>query len=56
MAKAAQDTNFDSLGLKLMRGLVDEISGQIEFENNIGTGIIITFKIDLLVAKLPILN
>ena len=47
MAKAPEDA--DSLGLKLMRGLVEEISGQIQFENNNGTIITITFKTDLLV-------
>jgi two-component sensor histidine kinase len=49
MAKAPDDTDPDSLGLKLMRGLIEEISGQILFENNHGTIITIAFKIDLLV-------
>jgi two-component sensor histidine kinase len=56
MVKATEDTYLDSLGLKLMRGLIEEISGQIQFENNNGTVIRITFKIDLLVQKSPILN
>ncbi|WP_426667428.1 sensor histidine kinase [Mucilaginibacter sp. McL0603] len=56
MGKATKDINLNSLGLKLMRGLVDDISGQINFENNNGTIITITFMIDLLVEKLPILN
>ncbi|WP_426667430.1 sensor histidine kinase [Mucilaginibacter sp. McL0603] len=56
MVKATEDIDIDSLGLKLMRGLVEEISGQIQFENNHGTIITITFKTDLLVEKLPILN
>jgi two-component system, sensor histidine kinase PdtaS len=46
MAKAPEDA--DSLGLKLMRGLIEEISGQIQFENNNGTIITITFEIDLI--------
>jgi two-component sensor histidine kinase len=49
MAKVTEDTDIDSLGLKLMRGLIEEISGQIQFENNDGTIITITFKTDLLV-------
>ncbi|MDB4922959.1 histidine kinase dimerization/phosphoacceptor domain -containing protein [Mucilaginibacter sp.] len=56
MVKATEDTDIDSLGLKLMRGLIEEISGQIQFENKNGTIIRITFKIDLLVEKSPILN
>jgi two-component sensor histidine kinase len=56
MVKAGDDTDLDSLGLKLMRGLIDEINGQIRFENKNGTVITINFKIDLLVEKLPILN
>jgi two-component sensor histidine kinase len=56
MGKAAKCPDPDSLGLKLMRGLVDEISGQIQFENNSGTVITITFEIDLLVEKSPVLN
>jgi two-component sensor histidine kinase len=56
MVKATENTDLDSLGLKLMRGLIEEISGQIQFENNNGTKITITFKIDLLVEKYPLLN
>jgi two-component sensor histidine kinase len=56
MVKATENTDLDSLGLKLMRGLIEEISGQIQFENNNGTIITITFKIDLLVEKYPLLN
>jgi two-component sensor histidine kinase len=56
MGKAAKCPDRDSLGLKLMRGLVDEISGEIQFENNNGTIITITFKTDLLVEKYPLLN
>jgi two-component sensor histidine kinase len=56
MAKVTEDTDLDSLGLKLMRGLVEEISGEIQFENNSGTVITITFEIDLLVEKSPVLN
>jgi hypothetical protein len=37
-------------------GLIEEISGQIQFENNNGMIITITFKIDLLVEKNLILN
>jgi two-component sensor histidine kinase len=47
------NTDPDSLGLKLMRGLIDEISGQIQFENNNGTIITIRFKIDFLVENNP---
>ncbi|WP_426667442.1 sensor histidine kinase [Mucilaginibacter sp. McL0603] len=47
MVKATED--LDSLGLKLMRGLIEEISGEIQFENNNGTIITIAFKTDLLV-------
>jgi two-component sensor histidine kinase len=47
MVKAMEDT--DSLGLKLMRGLVEEIGGQIQFENKNGMGITIAFEINLLV-------
>jgi two-component sensor histidine kinase len=56
MVKATDDTDIDSLGLKLMRGLIKEISGQIQFENNNGTIITITFKVDLLVENYPFLN
>ncbi|MDB4922958.1 histidine kinase dimerization/phosphoacceptor domain -containing protein [Mucilaginibacter sp.] len=56
MVMAREDTDLNSLGLKLMRGLIEEISGQIQFENNNGTVIRITFKIDLMVEKSPILN
>jgi two-component sensor histidine kinase len=56
MGKAAKCPDRDSLGLKLMRGLVDEISGEIQFENNKGTKIAILFKTDLLAEKMPILN
>jgi two-component sensor histidine kinase len=56
MAKATEDPDLDSLGLKLMRGLIEEISGQIQFENNSGTVITITFEIDLLVEKSLVLN
>jgi two-component system, sensor histidine kinase PdtaS len=49
MVKAMEDTGLDSLGLKLMRGLVEEISGQIHFKNNNGTVITIAFENDLLV-------
>ena len=49
MVKAKEDTDLDSLGLKLMRGLIEEINGQIQFENNNGTIITIIFKIDRLV-------
>jgi two-component sensor histidine kinase len=48
MVKATEDTGLDSLGLKLMGGLIEEISGQIRFENNDGTIITIAFKTDLL--------
>jgi two-component sensor histidine kinase len=53
MVKAGDDTDPDSLGLKLMRGLIDEINGQIRFENKNGTVITIRFKIDLLAEKYP---
>jgi two-component sensor histidine kinase len=56
MVKVTEYPELDSLGLKLMRGLIEEISGQIQFKNNNGTIIKISFKIDLLVEKLPILN
>jgi two-component system, sensor histidine kinase PdtaS len=56
MIKATEDTDIDSLGLKLMRGLIEEISGQIQFENNNGTIITITFKIDLLVENYSLLD
>jgi two-component system, sensor histidine kinase PdtaS len=48
MVEAAEDTCIDSLGLQLMRGLIEEISGQIQFENNNGTIITITFEHRLL--------
>jgi len=56
MGKAAKCPDPDSLGLKLMRGLIEEISGEIQFENNSGTVITITFEIDLLVEKSLVLN
>jgi two-component sensor histidine kinase len=56
MVNVTDDTDLDSLGLKLMRGLVEEINGQILFENHKGTKITISFKIDLLAEKMPILN
>jgi two-component sensor histidine kinase len=46
----------ESLGLKLMRGLIEEINGQIRFENKNGTIITITFKVDLLVEDYPFSN
>jgi two-component sensor histidine kinase len=49
MVKATEDIDPDSLGLKLMRGLIQEINGRIQFENKNGTIITITFKTDLLV-------
>jgi two-component sensor histidine kinase len=48
MVEAAEDTGIDSLGLQLMRGLIEEISGQIQFENNNGTIITIKFEHSLL--------
>jgi two-component sensor histidine kinase len=56
MGKAAKCPDPDSLGLKLMRGLVDEINGQIQFENHNGTIITITFKIDRLVENYSLLD
>jgi two-component sensor histidine kinase len=56
MAKTTEDTDIDSLGLKLMKGLIEEINGQIQFENNNGTIITITFKIDHLVEKYSLLD
>jgi two-component sensor histidine kinase len=57
MGKTKKDADPDSLGLKLMRGLVEEISGQIQFENNSGTIITITFRrIDLLVENYSLLD
>jgi two-component system, sensor histidine kinase PdtaS len=56
MAKSREDNNPDSLGLKLMSGLIEEINGQIQFENNNGTIITITFKIDLLVENYSLLD
>jgi len=56
MVKARDDTDIDSLGLKLMRGLIEEINGQIQFENNNGTIIMITFKVDTLVENYPFSN
>jgi two-component sensor histidine kinase len=53
MVKTGDDTDPDSLGLKLMRGLIDEINGQIRFENKNGTIITIRFKIDFLVENNP---
>ena len=53
MVKVRDDTDIDSLGLNLMRGLIEEINGQIQFENNNGTIIAITFKVDLLVENYP---
>jgi len=56
MVKATEDTDIDSLGLKLMRGLIEEINGQIQFKNNNGTIITISFKIDHLVEKYSLLD
>jgi two-component system, sensor histidine kinase PdtaS len=56
MVNASEDIDIDSLGLKLMRGLIEEISGQIQFENNNGTIITIIFMTDLLVEKYSLLN
>ena len=56
MAKAIEDTDTDSLGLKLMRGLIEEIGGQILFENNNGTIITIALMTDLLVEKYPFVS
>jgi len=42
-----EDNDADSLGLKLMKGLIKEIGGKILFENNKGTMITITFNVDL---------
>ena len=56
MARAKGNADIDSLGLKLMRGLTEEIRGQILFENSNGTTITIKFKIDLLVENYPSLN
>jgi len=41
-------TELNSLGLELMKGLSEEIRGHIEFENNKGTKISVTFKMDTL--------
>ena len=46
MSKSADLNRHDTLGLNLMKGLIKEIRGQINFENNHGTIITITFKID----------
>ena len=43
-----KDTELNSLGLELMKGLSEEIRGHIEFENNMGTKISVTFKMDTL--------
>jgi two-component sensor histidine kinase len=56
MVKATKDTDPDSLGLKLIRGLIKEINGQIQFENNNGTIITISFEIDLIADKCPFSN
>jgi two-component system, sensor histidine kinase PdtaS len=54
--KAMEDADIESLGLKLMRGLIEEINGQIEFENNNGTIITIVFKIDALIKNYSLLD
>lgn len=40
------ETQLNSLGLALMKGLCEDIRGHIEFENNHGTRITITFKME----------
>ncbi|WP_426667443.1 tetratricopeptide repeat-containing sensor histidine kinase [Mucilaginibacter sp. McL0603] len=54
MVNATEDP--DSLGLKLMKGLIEEINGQIQFENHKGTKITISFKIDRLVENYSLLE
>jgi len=44
-----KDTELNSLGLELIKGLSEEIRAHIEFENNMGTKISVTFKRDELV-------
>jgi len=56
MTNAMEDIDPDALGLKLMQGLIEEIGGQMKFENKNGTLIKITFKIDLLSEKYAFLN
>jgi len=53
MATLAAGSDADSLGLKLIRGLIGEINGQGHFHNKNGMMITITFHIDLLIEKLP---
>jgi two-component sensor histidine kinase len=43
-----KNTELNSLGLELIKGLSEEIRGHIEFENNMGTKISVTFKYDTL--------
>jgi len=49
IASKVEGQDPDALGLKLMRGLIEEIGGQVQFENDHGTIITISFKTDLLV-------
>ena len=55
LIKPSGNSDVESLGLKLMKGLVDEINGQIYFENRNGMTITITFNINLLSEELPTL-
>ena len=43
-----KDTELNSLGLQLIKGLSEEIRAHIEFENNMGTKISVTFYLDTL--------
>jgi two-component sensor histidine kinase len=44
----AKDIKIGSLGMKLMKGLSEDINAKIKFQNDEGTKIIISFKNDLL--------
>ncbi|MEP6628534.1 MAG: sensor histidine kinase, partial [Ginsengibacter sp.] len=50
------DTVLNSLGLQLMKGLSEDIEGQIVFQNKNGTKITITFNVDPLDVNEQILN
>ena len=41
-----KDAKIGSLGMKLMKGLSEDINAKIKFQNNEGTKVIISFKID----------
>ncbi|HTE09521.1 MAG TPA: sensor histidine kinase [Chitinophagaceae bacterium] len=48
MNASIKDTELNSLGLQLIKGLSEEIRAHIEFENNMGTKISVTFYLDTL--------